>query len=490
MDYLSASHIAQAIRQGSLSATDITQHYLSNIERYNSHLNAFVDVFSDRAVLQARQRDAVIKKTPDKAGPLHGVPVSVKECFLMAGTRSSVNYPPLKKHVAATTSMLVQRLERAGAVILGKTNIPTLLSDAQTFGPLYPQCNNPHDLSRTPGGSTGGGAAALAADMTSLELGSDIGGSIRNPSAFCGLYGFKPTENGHCNDGHVPPLPGSTLGWSAMNSTGPLARRAGDLALACKVLFAPDWVDQHYLPVASPATPPTSLKGLNIGVLTSLYHLNPGSDVTAALSSLQQKLEQAGATVTPVHIDPELAKKLLLCWVSLFGYFMGQTLSWPIRKLFYLRFRGALKDSSLDARAAFKRGLAMDFKAFSRCLAERQHLIGEIHRLYSPYDTVLSPTAMGPAFTHNHQHQRIALDGIDMPYIDYCFPFVALYNLTGMPVLTVPAGRNDSGLPVGLSFAAARHADDWLLAFGELLEQQGMTTPLTQTPDALQAVNA
>lgn len=485
MNYLSASQIAAMVKRGDMNSVDITAHYLANIERFNPQLNAFVDIYNDKARLTARQCDARRDKDSDKLGPLHGVPVSVKECFLMAGTRSSVNFPPLKNHVAADTSMLVKRLQNAGAVILGKTNIPTLLSDAQTFGPLYPQCNNPHDLSRTPGGSTGGGAAALAADMTTLELGSDIGGSIRNPSAFCGLYGFKPTENGHFQDGHVPPLPGNKVGWGAMNSTGPLARSAADLKLATDVLFAPNYQAQHYLPVVSPASPPTSLKGLKIGVLNSLYHLSPGSDISHAMDSMSNALAEAGATVSPVSIDPALAKELLLCWVSLFGYFMAQTLSWPIRQVFYFRFRAALKDSSLDARAAFKQGLGLNFREFSRCLARRQELIQEIHRLYAPFDTVLSPTALGPAFAHNHKHDRIALGGESVPYIDYCFPFVALYNITGMPVLTVPAGHNGEDLPLGLSFAAPRYADNWLLAFGELLEEQGFTTPVNATPDGL-----
>ncbi len=482
MQYLGANQIAQQIKSGVINSVDITRYYLEKIQTLNPSLNAFVDVFDQQAIVTAKQRDVKFGKSePHLLGPLHGVPISIKECFGIAGTRSTVNFPPLKQNIANDTSLLVTRLQQAGAVILGKTNVPTLLSDAQTFGPLYPQCNNPHDITRTPGGSTGGGAAALAADMTALELGSDIGGSIRNPAAFCGLYGFKPTENGHFQDGHIPPLPGNTLGWGAMNSTGPLARRADDLTLACDVLFAPDWTEQYYLPITSNKAAPESLNGVRIGVLNSLYGMSPGNDVSKAIEDTKAKLKQAGARVESMQIDKSLSEKLLLNWVSLFGFSMGQTLSWPLRKVFYWRFKTALKDSNLDARNAFKLGLSLNFKAFSRCLAIRKELTQEIHRLYAPYDTVLSATALGPAFPHNHKHQRIELDGESIPYIDYCFPFVALYNLTGMPVLTVPCGTQQ-GLPIGLSFAASNHSDRYLLALGRLLEQQGVTSPLTNVP--------
>lgn len=483
MNYKSASDIAAAIASGNLTSVEITEHYLANIARYNDTLHAFVDVFENQARSQAKQRDA----TPaNQRGPLHGVPISIKECFLMAGTRTTLNYPPLKDFRATTTSMLVERLINAGAVILGKTNVPTLLSDGQTFGPVYPTSNNPYDLKLTPGGSTGGGAAALAADMTALELGSDIGGSIRNPSNFCGLFGLKPTENGHAFDGHVPPLPDKQLGASVMNSTGPLARSAADLQLAYSILYAPDWQGLHYLPVTPQQPAPEHLKDFKFGYLDSLYGIQPGHDVRTAMDTMQAKLEATGASVEKITIDPQLAKRLLLLWVELFGYVMGQNLSWAIRKVFFFSFRRALKDSSLNATAAFKRGLKLDFRGYSRALAERNEIIAQINQLYAPYHAVLSPTSLGPAFPHNHKHGPIMLDGEAVPYVDYCFLYVALYNLTGQPVLTVPAGPQSSGLPVGLSFAGHHHHESLLLKLGQLLDDAQLTHATHSTPAGLQ----
>jgi amidase len=458
--YLSASDIAAAIAANELTSVAATKHYLARIERYNPQFNAYVQVYTEQALQQAQARD----RQTESRGPLHGVPISIKECYLLAGTSTTLNYPPLKNYRGQTTSPLVQRLIDAGAVILGKTNVPQLLADSQTFGPLYPTANNPFDPQRTPGGSTGGGAAALAAGLSSLELGSDIGGSIRNPSSYCGLFGLKPTENGHARDGHVPPLPEQRLGMSVMNCTGPLARSAADLARAYEVLYQPQALAQ----------PLSSLKQLRVGLLSSFHGLQPGKAVQQGLTRMQHVLEQAGAVVTPVQLDQHLAQRIIANWAELFGFSIAQNLSWPIRRLFYWKFRPALRDSSLSVINPLKRGLSLDFKHYSRALYERAELITEVQRSFQPVDVVMSATSMGPAFVHNHTHRRIELDGEAIPYMDYCFPFVALYNLTGQPVLTVPSGLSDNGLPVGISFAGSHHQDALLLNLARLLSEQGV----------------
>lgn len=460
MHYLSASAIAQAIAQQELTSSDATAHYLARIERYNPQFNAYVQVYAEQALQQAAAKD----QHNEARGPLHGVPISIKECYLLAGTSTTLNYPPLKNYIGQSTSPLVQRLLDAGAVILGKTNVPQLLADSQTFGPLYPTANNPFDPRRTPGGSTGGGAAALAAGLSALELGSDIGGSIRNPSSYCGLFGLKPTENGHAHDGHVPPLPEQRLGMSVMNCTGPLARSAEDLALAYEVLYQPRSTTQ-VLP---------TLNKFRVGLLSSFHGLQPGDAVQKGLARMQQLLEQAGATVLPVQIDPHLAQRIMANWAELFGFSIAQNLSWLIRQAFYWKFRPALRDSSLQVIEPLKRGLSLNFKQYTRALYERAELISEVQRCYQQVDVVMSATALGPAFEHNHHHRRIHLDGEAIPYMDYCFPYVALYNLTGQPVLTVPSGLSDSGLPVGISFAGRHHDEALLLHFAQLLSEHGV----------------
>lgn len=460
MNYLTATEIARAIEAGELRSEDITEHYLQRIERLNPEYNAYVQIYAEQAREQAKALDG----SKAKRGPLHGVPISIKECYLLEGTATTINYPPLKNYLGKQTSPLVQRLIDAGAVILGKTNVPQLLADGQTFGPLYPTANNPFDPTRTPGGSTGGGAAALAADLCALELGSDIGGSIRNPSSFCGLFGLKPTENGHSHDGHVPPLPEHQLGISVMNCTGPLARSVEDLDLAYRVLYP----EQKLAKLSKP------LSGYTFGYFDTFHDLQAGTSVTSGLETLKKLAGAQGASLKPITIDSKLAARIMQLWAELFGYSIAQNLPWLIRKIFYWKFRGTLRDSSMDLIPSLKRGLNLDFKTFSRALYERREVVSELMRCFEGCDAVLSPTSMGPAFPHNHQHQRIALDGQQIPYMDYCFAFVALYNLSGQPVLTVPTGVDNNGLPVGISIAAKHHQEGLLLHIGKLLSAAGL----------------
>ncbi|RTE86566.1 MULTISPECIES: amidase [Gammaproteobacteria] len=470
MEYLSASEIAQQVREGKLTSVDITSLYLERIKEHNEKLQAYVFHQPEQALAGAKHCDQ--SGETEEKGLLHGVPVSIKECYLWEGTPTTLNYPPKRNYRAKETSILVKRLLEQGAVILGKTNVPTLLSDSQTFGPLYPTANNPFDLTRTPGGSTGGGAAAVAAGLTTFELGSDIGGSIRNPSHYCGLFGFKPTQNGYASDGHVPPYPEDNIGISIMNHTGPLARTMNDIQLANDVLYKPDLQRLHYLDTKGRNV---NLQGMKVAYFDSLYGLQAGSDVRNAIHRMVNTIEKLGGEAVPIHIDKFLSERMLKTWTKLLGVMMGQGLPWLVRKMFYLKFSPSLKASSLPARKELKQGLSLSFQHFSQAMAEREELIQEVNRLFEPYDFVLSPTSMGPAFEHNHKHRSILLDGEAIPYLDYCFPFVAFYNLTGHPVLTVPTGLNKQGLPIGLSISAPHHQDQELIHFGKTLESNGYT---------------
>ncbi|RUO23267.1 hypothetical protein CWE08_01030 [Aliidiomarina iranensis] len=477
MKFLTANEVARLIQHGELTSAEATEFHLSRIKTLNPSLNAFVYENSTATRAAARNRDlAQINNEP--LGLLHGVPISIKECFLWANTPTTLNFPPKRAYQANETSILVKRLLDAGAVILGKTNVPTLLADAQTFGPLYPTANNPFNLDYTPGGSTGGGAAAVAAGLSCFELGSDIGGSIRNPASFCGLFGLKPTENGYASDGHVPPYPEKNIGISVMNHTGPLARSVADLQLAYNVLYQADWQRLRYLPIdtqPSVINPSAEkpLTGCTIGYFDTLMGLQAGSDVQRAMVAMRNKVEAAGAKTVRITIDNDLAERMIKVWATLFGFMLGLNLAWPVRKIFHWKFNPALKASRLPASEELKRGLSLDAQAFSSALAAREQLIAEVNELFSQCDSVLSPTALGPAFPHNHKHHKIMLDGEAIPYLDYCFPFVAFYNLTGHPVLTVPAGLNANGLPVGLSLSAPHHHEQHLFALGAVLEQLG-----------------
>lgn len=472
MIYNSAVQHASNLRSGTYSSLELTKAYFERIHKLNPTLNALVYLNESDALAQAKQLDEA-RSTIEQPGPLYGVPVTVKECFKMAGTPTTLNFPPLKNYVADEDAIIVKRLKEAGAIILGKTNVPTLLSDAQTFGPLYPTCNNPFDPSRVPGGSTGGGAAAVAAGMSSFEIGSDIGGSIRNPSHFCGLFGLKPTHNGHAQDGHIPPFPGHKMGFSAMNCTGPLARSMDDIELAYRICYAPRWDYLRYLPVQREYPAERPLAGYSFGTFDTIMGLQAGSDVRTSIEKMANMLKAKGAEVTQVNIDPQLAERILQNWARLFGFVLGQENSWPKRKIINFMFNKDLKNSRIPAAKALKEGLSLDFKHFTYALYEQQETIAEFNKYFEQFDFMLSPTCIGPAFRHNHKHQPIELDGEAIPYTDYCFLFVMLFNQLQNPVLNIPTGLNGEGLPIGLSLSGPHFSEQALIHVGKQIEAEG-----------------
>ncbi|MCH2157651.1 MAG: amidase family protein [Oleiphilaceae bacterium] len=442
----------------------------TRIDALNPKLNAIVHDFREQASARAK---VLVNEDPSNL-PLYGVPVTIKESFVYRNSPCTINFPPLKSYAPDINSVLAQRLENAGAIILGKTNVPMLLSDCQTFGPLYPTANNPYDLRRTPGGSTGGGAAALAAQLSYAEIGSDIGGSIRNPANLCGLFGLKPTTNGHIHDGHVPPLPNRGTGFTALNSTGPLARSASDIEQIYKVCYQPLPEYQQYLDIQTSTPIHNKLANYKIAYYDELAGVQCSAPTQRGLQRVVKCLEDQGAQVSKIRIDEQLADKTLKTWVKLFGFVCSQDFAWPVRKILQFKFGKDLKKSSFDAKQELKKGLSMNFREYSKALREQKECIAEFSRYFNDYDFILSPTSIGPAFEHNHKHNNIEFDGQSYNYTDYCFGFVMFYNLLGNPVMSLPSGIDEKyGLPIGVSIAASHHSENQLIHFSKLLEKQG-----------------
>lgn len=472
------AEVAHKHRKNPRQIEDTLNDVFGRIEQYNAKLNAIVHVFKDAS----RERAKLLIKHSDqyKNKPLYGVPITIKESFAYKSSPTTINFPPLKNNKPEASSILAERLEEAGAIIIGKTNVPLMLADCQTFGPLYPTANNPYDITRTPGGSTGG-AASLAAEFSFAEIGSDIGGSIRNPSSFCGLYGLKPTQNGHVHDGHVPPLPGKSLGFTALSSTGPLARSVSDLKAIYDVCYQPMPQYQQYMRIQTDTPEHEHLGKYKVAYFDSLVGMGCSRATKEGLNRVITTLEEQGAVVEKISIDDALTQRILECWVKLFGFVAGQDFSWPIRKVMQFKFNSDLKGSKIEASTQLSQGLSLDFKEYSKALLEQKECIAEFYSYFEEYDFILSPTSVGPAFEHNHKHKAITIDGQSYPYSDYCFGYVLPYNLMGNPVLCVPSGLDEVlKLPVGISVAAKHHSEQQLLHFGLLLEAQGF---VFQAPD-------
>jgi amidase len=469
--FTSATEHASAVRDRHVSCSELTACYLSQIQRHNRALNAIVIGNEADATRAATERDAEVTKGLLR-GPLHGVPVTVKEAFDMKGLKTTVNFSRLKNNVAADDAFVVKRLKEAGATILGKTNIPTMLSDHQSFGPVYATANNPYDITRTPGGSTGGGAAAVAAGLTTFEIGSDIGGSLRVPAHFCGVFGLKPTENAAMHgEGHVPPAPGSRAGYVSMACIGPLARTMDDIALAWTIINQPTWKYFSHLP-RKPRTK-NALSDYRVAWFDDLGTVACGDETRTLLGQFVRDLERGGVKAERKPFEDQWLDRAHAVWAKLFGFVSGQDAPWLIRQIMKRRFAAMGKGAASKILAQLKAGLDLDFKEFSRTLKERVEITAELQRRFDDYDFIISPVAAGPAFPHNHQHSPIRIDARSVAYIDYAMPFVAPYNGCGNPVLVVPGGMTSGALPVGFQIAAPHYAEDELIHFGTLVERLG-----------------
>src|SRR5690242_16838033 len=280
-----ATRLARAIRNGRLSSVEATEAHLERIARLNGPLNALVVVDREKALKAARAADRAVLRKGATLGPLHGVPITIKEAFDVEGLLTTSSFPPLKDNVASADASAVARLRAAGAVILGKTNVPELCADFQTDSPLFGTTKNAWDARRTAGGSTGGGAAAVAARLSPLEFGSDIGGSVRNPAHYNGIFSLKPTEWRVPGRGHVPDLPGQTRTVRWMGVFGPLARSVDDLELALRIVAGPDGNEAEAAPVPIGATPSLKAADLRIAVIDSNPLVKVSADTAAVVQS-------------------------------------------------------------------------------------------------------------------------------------------------------------------------------------------------------------
>ena len=288
-----AAELAQLIRDRQIGCLELLDHYLERVNRFNPQLNAIVVLDADRARERARQADAALARG-EAWGPLHGVPMTCKDSFNVAGLPTTFGSPQLKDNVAAEDALAIQRLKAAGAVIFGKTNVPLWLADFQSYNDVYGTTNNPWDPQRAPGGSSGGSAAALASGMTALEIGSDIGGSIRNPAHFCGVFGHKPTWGLLPPRGHATP---GILAQSDLSVIGPLARSASDLELSVQAAAGPDELQRAGYRLDLQAPSQTALGEYRVAVWKNDDIAPVSQEVIGKVEAVVEAISQAGGTV-------------------------------------------------------------------------------------------------------------------------------------------------------------------------------------------------
>lgn len=458
--FLPAHKLAGYLQDGQLSATRLVQIYLDRIDRYNPQINAIVTLDREGALARAAEADAA-RTRGEIWGPLHGVPVTLKDNFAVKGMRSTAGYPPLADNIPDSDSAVAARLRDAGAIILGKTNMPQLGLDAQTYNPIFGVTNNPWDLSRSPGGSSGGDAAAVAAGLTALSVGNDIGGSLRFPAHFTGIYALKTTEGmipdtGMVREADTP----RTLRHLAVH--GPLARDAGDLALALSVLAGPDGRD-YQVPLAVTAPPPPpALADLNIAWSNALADdIFVAPETRAMLQGFIDRLHAAGAQVTQARPKGFDLDQTMAAYSDLFATEVLIDLPWLDRQLMCLEDR--LGCPATDTRDYFAQ------------LNARDRIAAQIEGFLTEHDVWILPVTSGPAHTH------MIAEEFDGPLPIYTAPpmigdqshrrsvFTVPFSLSGHPVVIVPMGLTQDGLPIGLQLVGRRWHDAELIALAQAL---------------------
>ena len=449
MIFDSAHEILEKIKQREVSSLEVLESFLAQVEKVNPTINAVVALDIERAKEKAKEADNKIN-LKSKLGPLHGLPMTIKDAFEVEGIVSTGGNPAWKDNIPKRNAEAVQRLVDAGAIIFGKTNVPFLSSDLQSFNKIYGTTNNPWDLERTPGGSSGGSAAALAAGMTPLELGSDIGGSIRVPAHFCGLYGHKPSYNIISEVGHMPPPPGSILTGNGLSVAGPLARSPEDLEIALDVLVSAQEQDSQAWKVKLPKARTKKIKELKIAVWPDEPYAEADDEITNLIKDTAEDLKRAGAKVETVDLPisfEEIDKiySLLLNPLMLAGS-PKETFE-TLAKL-----NESLDPNDVSELAKVARGSVLKHADWVLVNAMRQNMRQKWREFFNKFDVILCPTCITTAFKHNHNpvHERkLTINGKDDEYLRatlWAGPAVS----AGLPSTNVPIGMSSNNLPISM----------------------------------------
>lgn len=457
LTFLPAAAMAAQIRRKKLSPLELAQRHLDKIEKLNPTLNAFVQIDRERVLREAREAEAAVMRGDD-LGDLHGVPISVKSSIDVAGLKAEAGTRLRAGNVAGQDAPLVARLRKAGAIILGVTNTPELLMAWETDNLLYGRTNNPWDLERTPGGSSGGEAAAIAAGMSAGGVGSDGGGSIRVPAHFSGICGLKPTPGRIPSTGHYPASGGP---FSLLGVVGPMARTVGDLRVLFEVMQGPDGGDSFAAPVPVRWPDEKEVKQLRIGYFEDDGRTPVTPEIRQAVQKAANALKDAGFRVEPFR--PSGLEEARVLWKKFFVKVGGDVIN-PM-------FRGRKHDCSPTLRQ-FLEWSAAEPELSGDTLLEawfrRDSLRAEILVQMRKYPILLCPPAAIPAFRHGER--TWTMEGRAVHYLD-AWSYTEWFNLLGNPAAVVPVSASREGLPIGVQVVGRPWEEEQVLAIAAEIER-------------------
>ena len=471
--FKTAVETSAALAAKKVSAVELAQDVIGRIERHDAKVNAICVRDFERGLAAARAADAELAKGVKK--PLLGIPLTVKESYNIAGLPTTWGNPAQKDFIAKEDALPITRVKDAGCVILGKTNVPLGLGDWQSYNEIYGTTNNPFDLGRTPGGSSGGSSAALAAGYGPLSIGSDIGGSLRVPAFHCGVYAHKPTFDLVAMRGHtpppLPPLPSNR----DLSVIGPMARGAADLALLLDAMMGPDPLDAgKAYKLELPAARHTELKTFRVLLIDTDPVLPPNQAVRGTLDKLAAGLAKAGARVdrnSPLLPDFAASSRL---YMRMLMSFLAASFA-PEVYAGAQAAAAALQPNDMSLGAERLRGIALSHRDWLMADGGRTRLRAQWRELFKSYDAVICPIMPTEAYPHDHsddqEKRRIKIDGKDYVYPDQlAWPGIA--TLPGLPSTAIPTGFAPDGLPVGVQIVGPWLEDRTPLKLAELIERE------------------
>jgi amidase len=417
--------------------------HLAQIDAHNPVLNAVITMDAERAYERAREADAALARG-EMWGPLHGVPFTLKDAHATAGMRTTTGFPLLADYVPQEDSTVTARLKAAGGILLGKTNVPVMLADYQTANPIFGRTNNPWNIERTPGGSSGGAAAALAAGMTPFEIGTDLSASIRIPAHFCGVFGLKPTEQRVPLTGLIPGLP-TPRPVRIMSCIGPMARNVQDLALLYSIIAGPDGRDTEVGPVPVDEVPHLALRQLRVAFAPTFPGLPVTREIRAAVEELAKQLGPLCAVVEEaplpeVDFNQELPRAGALIGMMT-GAFQPEEQEQPVTLAQYLE-----------------------------ALDRRDQSIIAWERFFEQWDALLCPASMVTAFPHCEPGTPLQMDDQEVMYWAVS-GHGTLFNYTGHPAVVIPYKLDRDGLPLGVQLVGRRWNESRLLAIAQAVAE-------------------
>jgi len=472
--YSCATELAAAIKNRDVSSLELLEEYIERIAKYDQKINAVVVHDYERGREAAQAADAALARGED-LGPLHGVPMTIKEAYDIAGLPTTWGIPDFRDNIATTDADSVRRLKSAGAVFFGKTNVPLNLGDFQSFNEIYGTTNNPWDLTRTPGGSSGGSSAALAAGLTALEAGSDIGGSIRNPAHFCGIYGHKPTWGVVSDEGHS--LPGGYAP-ADIAVVGPMARSAEDLALSMDIVAGSGRTDTRGWQLNLPRPTRTRLSEYRVAIMANHEQAPVATEMAERVQAVGDLLAGLGATVSDVARPQIDFAESFEIYSSLLWGVMSQGLS-EEEKQELRAGPGAVDESGISAD--FARFAVQEHGQWLAYSNQRFRLRKAWDAFFNDWDILICPQMATDAFPHDHgdyMGRTLKVDNEDQDYFQQLF-WAGTVTVAHLPSTVFPTGPSKKGLPIGLQAVSAEYNDYITIDFARLManEMGGFVPP-------------